>query len=439
MLPTLTQSELTRAGALYGPVLLGLACGIYRRYRPVARLFPAVLLSGLWTLPALLLLQHLNLHAHWWSYVPGSAATLLGMPLELYLGWAVLWGVLPALALLPCLERALPRKAVVPAAALLLLAVDLLVMPVCRAAVLLGPRWLWGEAVALLLVLLPALVLARMTQRNTHLGGRAVLQVLLAAGLFLYWIPELTAALSHSALPLSPWWRELLPMVVVLALPGLGAVQEFAQRGCGTPIPYDPPRRLVQSGIYRYVANPMQLSCSLVMLVWPLLLRNGWLLVPAVLAVVYSAGLADWDEGEDLRLRFGQPWVEYRREVRNWLPRLAPYHAGAPARLYYAHSCGVCSELGRWVAAQQARGLELRAAESLAEMPTRLLYVAATEEREYGTRALGRALEHMGLGYALAGALLRLPGPAHLVQVVMDVAGFEEQALGVGCGADGGL
>ena len=427
-MPTLTQADLTRAAGLYFPVVLALALGLYRRIKPLPRLFPATLLATLWCLPSLLLLQQFNLRAHWWSYEPGSVASLLGMPLELYLGWAVLWGVLPAFAVVPALDKVFTKLSL-PLAVVFLIGVDLVLMPVGGAAVTLGPRWLLGELVAVLLVLLPALFLARATQRGTYLTWRAGLQLVLAAGLFLYWMPELTAAISHTALRPKASYPWLLAFAVVLALPGLGGILEFVQRGGGTPIPYDPPVRLVTSGIYRYVANPLQLSCTLVMLVWPWLLHNWLLVIPALLSAVYSVGLATWDEGEDLRVRFGEPWVDYRRHVRNWLPRLAPYHSGAPARLYYAHRCGVCSELGQWVSAQAPVGLELLSAESLAQLPNRLLYVSASGEEASGTRAFACALEHLNLGYALAGVLLRLPGTGHLVQLVMDASGFDEQTL----------
>ena len=457
-MPPLTPAELTRAGALYLPVLLALAAGVYRRARPIARLFPAALLSALWTLPALLLLQHLNLHAKWWTYTPGSAASLLSMPVELYLGWAVLWGIVPPLLLarrrhyerIKIAKQRNPGLRTVPIAgasvtgnpksfypsilvsAALLFLLDLALMPACKAAVTLGPNWLRGEAVALVLVLLPALALAAATQANTHLGLRGALQIVLAAGLFLYWVPEVTFTLSHTHARLFSA-RLAFACALLLALPGLGGVLEFVQRGRGTPIPYDPPTRLVTSGIYRFVANPMQLSCVLVMLAWAALLHNAWLVIPAIFAVVYSAGLAAWDEHQDLHTRFGQPWVDYRQQVRDWLPRFTPYHAGPPARLYYAHTCVVCSELGQWLAARQPLGLVLLPAESLAQTPNRLLYIAPDGTADHGTRAFARTLEHLNLAYALAGLLLRLPGPAHLIQLVMDTSGFGPQTIPTTC------
>ena len=73
-----------------------------------------------------------------------------------------------------------------------------------------------------------------------------------------------------------PGWQLQLAIqcVFLIAVPGISAAFEFAERGGGTPIPFDPPRRLVTSGIYRYCANPMQVSCTVVMFVWALLLAN---------------------------------------------------------------------------------------------------------------------------------------------------------------------
>lgn len=78
---------------------------------------------------------------------------------------------------------------------------------------------------------------------------------------------------------LSTWARQIdLQMILLLAIPGIAAVMKFAERGFGTPIPYDPSLRLVTSSIYRYCANPMQLSCALVLVGWARVLRSGWML-----------------------------------------------------------------------------------------------------------------------------------------------------------------
>ena len=429
--PGWNQAEVVRAAALYLPLLTALFSGVVMRYlEPRPRLFAAALLSTLWMLPSLLLLQRINLWAQWWTYA-ASPAMPLGMPLELLFGWAILWGLLPPLLM--------PKLPVAWAAALLAL-LDLATMPLCRPAVVLGRRWLAGELVAVLIVLVPALVLARATRRGKQLALRGTLQVLLAGGLFLYTVPEIAFALRPGSAAGPTGWTPLLALrglpgwlagygLFMLALPGFSAVQEFVQRGGGTPIPYDPPPRLVTTGIYRYVANPMQLACALVMAAWAALLQNGWLAGAAGLAVVYSAGIARWDEREDLASRFGEPWRLYRAAVKDWVPRLTPYDDGRTAKLYLAQTCVPCSRLRTWLAGREPVALELCAAEAAEGSPLeRLTYVDGAYEVN-GIRALGRALEHLNLGWALAGAALRLPGLWQFTQLVMDVAGFGPRLL----------
>lgn len=385
-------------------------------------MFAACLLSFLWTLPALLLLQKLNELAGWWVFTDANA-WFSGMPLEFYVGWAIAWGILPQIVL---------RRMPVGLSVCCMVALDLALMPLCSPVILLGGRWLVGEAVAAVLVLAPALCIARWTYENRHLRLRTWMQIAISGGVFLFLLPKIVFAARPGSgwgplLGMPGWERQIvLQLIGVLALPGVGAALEFAERGGGTPIPFDPPVRLVTSGIYRYCANPMALWCTLVLLAWAALLRNGWLLLAPAASVVYSAGLATWDEDEDMRRRFGTTWQTYRASVRNWLPRWRPYHAGESARLYLAAGCGPCSELWRWIEARRPIGMEILPAESLPSGSIRRMrYVPGDgSESVEGVRALGRTLEHIHLGWAIAGIALRLPLVWQFVQVVMDASGL---------------
>lgn len=425
---SMPQDSVVRLSALYLPLLATLIVGILRGRQ--ARLFPAVLLATIWTVPTLEIVARLNQYFLWWSFSP-SAATLAGMPLEFYFGWVVLWGTLPTLAF--------PRQPLWLVTALFV-ALDLAAMPLCAPAIRLGPRWLTGETGALLLVLVPALCLGRWTLTNRRLPLRAALQMLLSGLLFLYFLPELVSTLRPG--PASQGWQPLLAMepalrqillqlIFLLALPGISAVMEFVQRGHGTPIPYDPPQRLVTSGIYRYCANPMQLSCTLVMLAWAALLRNPWLAAAALVVVAYSAGLANWDEAEDMALRFGEPWQHYRAQLESWKLRWTPYTTGKPARLYIASTCGPCSEIRQWLEARDPRGLEILPAESLpAGSIQRMRYDPCDGTPfEQGIPAMARALEHLSLGWALAGFLMRLPILCQGIQLVMDASGLGPRSI----------
>lgn len=421
----MTLTDWEAAAAVYLPLTVALILRLLNRRRPLQ--FAACLLSILWVVPALLAVQVINLHTGWWSF-SGNSVRFRDMPIECFAGWVLLWGLVPQLAL--------PRLGV-PWLLALLVAADLVAMPICKPRILLGPHWLVGEALAALFVLAPAISIAQWTISGTHLPARAAIQVATSALLFLYLIPEIAFALrpgsGWSPLFIMPsWLRQVgVQMLFVLAIPGVSAVMEFASSGHGTPIPYDPPQRLVTTGIYRYCANPMQMSCAAVMFLWAGLLQNGWLALAAAMSAIYSAGIAEWDEREDLARRFGNDWREYRTAVHNWRLGWKPYHIGPHACIYIAATCGPCSELRSWLEAKSPMGLKITAAEELPPGSIRRMrYIPADGSSAVdGIRAMGRALEHLNFGWAFVGFLLRMPGIWQVSQLLMDASGLGPRTL----------
>ena len=163
-----------------------------------------------------------------------------------------------------------------------------------------------------------------------------------------------------------------LELLLLLAVPGLAAVAEFCERGGGTPLPYDPPVRLVTTGPYAYVANPMQLSMTLLLTALGLALGSLWLAAGGIVSAAYSAGLAAWHEGRTLDERFGPAWRRYRTEVAAWLPRFRPFSPGGSdgtggARIYVALGCAPCSRLGSWLLRRRPVGLDLRYLQAVPE------------------------------------------------------------------------
>jgi len=230
------------------------------------------------------------------------------------------------------------------------------------------------------------------------------------------------------------WQLSLIAQALALpALVGLTAVQEFVVRGGGTPVPFDPPQRLVSSGVYAYIRNPMQLSAVVLLFLVGIVLRNAWLSAAGVMAHIYSVGLAGWDEGEDLRERFGADWTAYRHGVRGWAPRFRPWHATnrPPARLFVAEGCGMCREAGRWFEHRGARHLAIVPAETHPSRAlTRITYEPGDGSRgATGVEAVARALEHLHLGWALLGCLLRLPVICQFAQLLTDASGGEPRKI----------
>ena len=92
-----------------------------------------------------------------------------------------------------------------------------------------------------------------------------------------------------------------------------------------------------------------------------------------------------------------------------------------------------------WLEARGPVGLEILDAEMLpAGSIRRMRYEAGDGSYAVeGVRAMGRALEHIDLGWALCGAALRLPGVWWVVQMVMDASGLGPRVVGVSLRSDG--
>ena len=107
----------------------------------------------------------------------------------------------------------------------------------------------------------------------------------------------------------------------------LKCVWDFAWTGRGTPAPFDPPRRLVITGLYRYVRNPMYAGMGVFLFGEALLLpgvTRPMLAMIAVMWLIVTAFVMLYEEPV-LREKFGEEYREYCRHVRRWWPRLTPF------------------------------------------------------------------------------------------------------------------
>jgi protein-S-isoprenylcysteine O-methyltransferase Ste14 len=416
---------LIRGAALMLPVLAVVAACAGRR--PPQREIAAAVLATAWNLLALAGVNALAVAVGWWGF-HAEGAVAYGLPVDLLLGWALLWGAAPVLLAgragrgwWPSAARPVPLLLVVAVPAWL----DLAFMPLAAPVVVLGRDWLIGESAAIAAGLLPGLLLARWSASGTRLAARTGLQVVLAGGLGLVLPIALTGVWRQ------PQWALGL-MAQVLAVPlllGVSAVREFAVAGRGTPLPYDPPVRLVTTGPYSYVRNPMQVSMvAAYLLLAPF---HPAFLGAAAVAFAYGAGLAAWHEGEQLAGRFGQGWRDHRRRVRPWVPRWRPaLSPGPPASVYVAATCGPCSEVGAWIERRSPTGLRVLAAEAHPGGLRRITYEGADGRTAEGVAAVAHVLVHLHLGWALAGWALLLPGVTRSVQLCADAFGGGPRAPG---------
>jgi hypothetical protein len=125
-----------------------------------------------------------------------------------------------------------------------------------------------------------------------------------------------------------------LAVVVVLIggfLIGVGfpllyrTVSLFASAGEGTLAPWDPTRKLVVRGPYRYVRNPMISGVLFILAGEALVLGSLPLLVWFLAFFSVNALWMPLVEEPGLVRRFGDEYLEYKRAVPRWLPRLRPW------------------------------------------------------------------------------------------------------------------
>ncbi len=99
----------------------------------------------------------------------------------------------------------------------------------------------------------------------------------------------------------------------------------FATEGEGTLAPWDPPRRLVVRGPYRYVRNPMISGVLFILFGEALLLLSQPHLMWALIFLGLNLLVIPLVEEPGLRRRFGDSYAEYCRHVPRLIPRLRPW------------------------------------------------------------------------------------------------------------------
>jgi protein-S-isoprenylcysteine O-methyltransferase Ste14 len=116
-------------------------------------------------------------------------------------------------------------------------------------------------------------------------------------------------------------WIGIIPLAVGFAIV-LWCLWEFATRGQGTAAPFDPPKKLVVRGPYRYVRNPIYVGAEFMLIGLSILYGSLAILAYAVGAVLALHALVVFYEERTLETKFGDAYAEYKQSVPRWLPRL---------------------------------------------------------------------------------------------------------------------
>ena len=115
-------------------------------------------------------------------------------------------------------------------------------------------------------------------------------------------------------------WLGAILLIAGLAL-WIPCLDAFSRRGEGTPLPLDAPRKLVTSGLFGVVRNPIMVGELMVIWAEVVYFASVGILVYASVMSIAAHLLVVYVEEPELRERFGERYQAYCRAVPRWLPR----------------------------------------------------------------------------------------------------------------------
>ena len=120
--------------------------------------------------------------------------------------------------------------------------------------------------------------------------------------------------------------RWSLGLSVLLIVPGcltmLWPVVQFF-RARGTPVPLNPPQKLITTGLYAHVRNPMITGLFLLMLGLGVLFGSlSLILIFTPLFIVLNVLYVKAVEEKEMEKKFGEEYVAYKKKVPMFIPGL---------------------------------------------------------------------------------------------------------------------
>jgi len=103
----------------------------------------------------------------------------------------------------------------------------------------------------------------------------------------------------------------------------------FVWKGFGTPAPIAPPTKLVMTGFYRRVRNPIYVGLVTIAFGEALILGDDRLVVYAAILWLFFHFWVVFIEEPTLESSFGDEFANFKANVPRWLPRLTPWAGSA--------------------------------------------------------------------------------------------------------------
>ena len=146
--------------------------------------------------------------------------------------------------------------------------------------------------------------------------ARALVAFLILPGVVSFLVPWLMIRDRLSDQPVDLIGLIPLSLGIVLLLWCVGA---FYREGRGTLAPWDPPRHLVVTGVYRLSRNPMYVAVVLLLWGWALTFRSASLALYALAVMIVFHLRVVFGEEPWLARAHGERWIRYKAQVPRWL------------------------------------------------------------------------------------------------------------------------
>jgi len=141
-------------------------------------------------------------------------------------------------------------------------------------------------------------------------------------GFFTFYLPYQLALAHKSLFDFGIVQNLAFPLWFIGTLIIIWCSVDMVHKGRGTPAHFDPPKRLIIRGLYRYVRNPIYLGALLIQLGYIISFASGVMISYFLFFLLCYHILIVFVEEPILKNTFGAEYDEYSKNVPRWIPKL---------------------------------------------------------------------------------------------------------------------
>ena len=112
-----------------------------------------------------------------------------------------------------------------------------------------------------------------------------------------------------------------VPILVIGATVALGTIYSFI-RARGSPVPLNPPKKLLTTGLYSQIRNPMLLGWIIMLFGLGILLNSiSLIFIFTPLFILVNILYLKTIEEKEMEKKFGEQYLKYKESVPMFIPR----------------------------------------------------------------------------------------------------------------------